>query len=145
VAAQLVQAAAAGRPDAADGDAQPGADLGVGHGRVLDQQADQLPARWRQIAERCAQRRVALSRQQLLLRRPGSLIGDGFGVRAMPGGQRPGHRTQDPQAFSLGHGGQPAGERGRIADRAQLVDRLQPDALADVLSVSVAQSVPAAD
>jgi hypothetical protein len=138
VAAQLVQATAAGGPDAADGDAEPGADLGVGHGRVLDQGEDQRPAGWRQVAERCVQRRVALDRWQLLLRRPGLLIWDGFGVRARPGGQRSWHRTQDPQAFSPGHGGQPAGERGRIADRAQLVDRAQPDALAGVLSVGVA-------
>jgi len=36
MAAQLVQAAAASRPDALDRDAQPGADLGVRHWRVLD-------------------------------------------------------------------------------------------------------------
>ena len=43
-AAQLVQAAAAARPDAADRDAQPGADLGICQGRVLDEQGDQLLA-----------------------------------------------------------------------------------------------------
>src|SRR6201986_4859480 len=45
MAAQLVQAAAAVRPDAADRDAQPGADLGIRHGRGLGQQDHQpLPA-----------------------------------------------------------------------------------------------------
>ena len=42
VMAQLVQAPAAVRPDAADRDAQPGADLGVRHGWIFDQQGDQL-------------------------------------------------------------------------------------------------------
>jgi hypothetical protein len=44
VLAQLVQAAAAGRPDAADRDAQPGADLGVRHRRVSGEHGDQLLA-----------------------------------------------------------------------------------------------------
>ena len=39
--AQLVQAAVAGGADAAGRDAQPGADLGVGHGRVGGQQGEQ--------------------------------------------------------------------------------------------------------
>ena len=54
VAAQLVQAAAAGGPDAADRDTQPGADIGVRQGRILEQQEDQLLARGRQIAKRLA-------------------------------------------------------------------------------------------
>ena len=41
IAAQLLQAAAAGRPDAPDRDTQLGADLGVRHRRVLDQHGDQ--------------------------------------------------------------------------------------------------------
>jgi hypothetical protein len=56
VTAQLVQAAAAGGPDAADRGAQPGADIGVGQGRVLEQQEDQLLAGGRQVAECLAQR-----------------------------------------------------------------------------------------
>ena len=38
VAADLVEVAAAGRADAADGDAQLGADVGVGRGRVRGEQ-----------------------------------------------------------------------------------------------------------
>jgi hypothetical protein len=51
VAAQPGQAAAADRPDAADRDAQPGADLGVGDGRVLDKQGQQPLAVQRQAGE----------------------------------------------------------------------------------------------
>ena len=80
VAAQLAQAAAASGPDAADRDAQPGTDLGVRHGRVLDQHEDQSPAGWRQVLERLAQCGVALGCQQLLLGRPGLLIRDGLSV-----------------------------------------------------------------
>jgi hypothetical protein len=60
MAPQLVQAAAAGRTDASNWDAQPGADLDVGYGRVFDEQGDQPLAGWRQIRECLAQRRVAL-------------------------------------------------------------------------------------
>ena len=40
VAAQLVQASGAARPDAADRDAQTGADHCVRHSRILDEQGD---------------------------------------------------------------------------------------------------------
>jgi hypothetical protein len=49
MAAQPVQAAAAGGPDAADRDAQLGADLGVRHRRVCGEQGDQLLAARRQV------------------------------------------------------------------------------------------------
>jgi len=45
IAAQLLHAAAAAGPDAPDGDAQPGADLGVREGRVFEEQGDQPLAR----------------------------------------------------------------------------------------------------
>src|SRR6478672_525695 len=48
----LVQVAAAVRADAADRDAQPGADIGVGQRRVGDEQGDQLLAVRRQLVER---------------------------------------------------------------------------------------------
>ena len=54
VAAQLGQAAAPVRADAAGRDAQPGADLGIRHGRVLGEQGDQLLAAGRQVRERLA-------------------------------------------------------------------------------------------
>ena len=50
-------------PDAADRDTQPGADIGVRQGRVLEQQEDQLLAGGRQVAECLAQRCVALGCQ----------------------------------------------------------------------------------
>jgi hypothetical protein len=62
VAAQLVQASAAGGPDAPDGDAEAGADLGVGQRRVLDQQREQLLAAGGQAGKRLAQRRATLGR-----------------------------------------------------------------------------------
>jgi hypothetical protein len=80
VAAQLVQAAAAAGPDAAGLDAQPGADRGVGQGRVFGQQGDQLLAAWRQLGGRLAQRSVTLAREQLTFSRPGVRVGDGLGV-----------------------------------------------------------------
>ena len=49
--AQPVQASAPLRADAADGDAEPGADFGVGDRRVSDEQGDQLLAVLRQAAE----------------------------------------------------------------------------------------------
>jgi hypothetical protein len=80
VAAQLVQAAAASRPDAANRDTQPDANLRIGHGRVFKQQGDQpLTGGW-QGRERFAQRRVALGSQQPLLGCPGLVIGGDLGV-----------------------------------------------------------------
>src|SRR5262252_10799975 len=67
IAAQLVQAAAAQRPDTTGRDAQGGADLGVGQGRGVNEQGEQLPATWRQAGERLAQRGVALGPHQFLL------------------------------------------------------------------------------
>jgi hypothetical protein len=63
IAAQLVQAAAAAWPDASDRDAQPGADLGVRHGRVFGEQGDQPLAPGSQPGERLAERRVPLGQQ----------------------------------------------------------------------------------
>ncbi len=53
--------------------------------------------------------------------------------------------AQDPAAFPLGGGGEPAGKRGRIAQGRKLVRQPQPDALADVLGIGPAQPVSAAD
>jgi hypothetical protein len=46
---------------------------------------------------------------------------------------------------SLVRGGQPAGKRGGLADPVELAHELQPDDLADVTGVGIAQLVPAAD
>jgi hypothetical protein len=85
VTAQPVQAAGAARPDAADSDAQLGTDLRIGHGRVFDQQGDQLPTAGGQVGERLAQRDMALGRQHLLLGCPGVFIGEEVGVQHRPG------------------------------------------------------------
>ena len=74
MAAQLVQTAAAGGPDAPHRDAKPGTDLGVRNRRVLDQQQDQLLVARRQVPERLAQRGVPLGRQQLLLSRSSGMV-----------------------------------------------------------------------
>ncbi len=74
--AQPVQAAAASGPDAADWDAQAGADLRVRCRRVLGEQGDQLLVARGQLQERLVQRGVALGRQQLLLGRSGLLVRD---------------------------------------------------------------------
>ncbi len=117
VAAELVHVAAAGGPDAADGDTEPDADLGVGHGRVLKQQGDQLLAGGRQSGERLAQRGVALGRQQLLLGRPGLVIGDVLDIGHIPGRHTSLRRAQDLEALPAGHGDEPARKGGRVADR----------------------------
>jgi hypothetical protein len=51
VVSQIVQAAAA-RPDAADRDAEAGADLGIGRRRIFGEQGEQLLAAWGQLPER---------------------------------------------------------------------------------------------
>ena len=53
----------------------------------------------------------------------------------MPGSLRSPGGAQDPAAFPPGGGGQPAGQRGRVADPVQLVHQPQPDVLADVVGV----------
>jgi hypothetical protein len=145
VAAHLVQVAAAGRADAADGDAQLGADVGVRYGRVRDEHGDQLLAVRGQLGERLAQRRMALGRQQLLVGPAGPLVRKAVDVQRIPGRVRYVARAQDAEAFPPGGGGEPAGQRGRLADLVQLVHQAQPDALADVVGVGAAESVPAAD
>ena len=145
VAAELVDVAAAGGADAADGDAEPDADLGVGHGRVLKQQGDQLLAGGRQCGERLAQRGVALGGEQVLVGGPGLVIGHGLDIGHVSGWRRFLRGAQDLKALSAGHGDEPAWEGGRVADLVQVADQLQPDLLAHVLGVGVGQPVFAAD
>ena len=54
-------------------------------------------------------------------------------------------RPQDAAAFAAGGGGQPAGQRGRIAQAVQVVHEGEPDGLGGVLGVGGLQPVPAAD
>jgi hypothetical protein len=145
VVAQFVYVAAAGGPDAADWDTQPGADFGIGDGRVLEEQGDQLLAGGRQSRERLAQRGVALGRQEFLLGRPGLVICHVLELRHGPGCRTSVCRGQDLKTFPAGDGDQPARQGGRVADRGQLVYQLQPHLLADVFGVGVGQPVLAAE
>jgi hypothetical protein len=85
IAAELVQAAAAGRPGADDRDAQPGADLGVRHGRLVDEQGKQPLAARGQAAECLTQRRVTFRCKALLFGRPGLVAGFPPGAGEFPG------------------------------------------------------------
>jgi hypothetical protein len=111
---------------------------------VLYEQGDQLLAAWGQPGQCLTQRCVALGGAQLL-GRGGVLVRDGPGVRPMTGGVCPASRALDSCAFPLGRGGQPPGQRGGIPDLVQVVGELQPDALADVVGVGAAETLPAAD
>lgn len=115
ITAQLFQAAAPSRPDAPSRDAQSRADLGGRHRRVLDEQGDQLPGARGQVRKRLTQRGVTLRLEQLRLRDPCHLIRDVCGVQPMSGSLLFPRRAQDPAAFPLGGGSEPAGKRGRIA------------------------------
>ncbi len=145
MAAQPGQQAAAGGPDAAGRDAQPGADLGVGQRRIHDEQFHQPLAAGGQVGERLAQGGVTLGQEHLLLGHHGLRIchvrhvGHQFGDLPRPG------RAQAPEAFPPGRGDQPAGQRGRVAEAAQVVDQVQPHRLHDVLGVGATEPVPEAD
>jgi len=79
---------------------------GLRHGRVFEQQGNQLLAAWRQVAERCAQCRLALGRQQFLLGRPGMFVREGVGVQHIPGRQRiPGRVVGIPGACLVADSG----------------------------------------
>ncbi len=70
--------------------------------------------------------------------------GNVAGVGHVSGWLRP-PGMQDPDAFSPGRGGKPAGKRSPITDFLQLFEQAQPDALAHVLSVGPVQPVAPAD
>src|SRR5689334_20156850 len=109
IAAQLLHAPAAAGPDAPEGDAQPGADLGVWHGRVFEEHGDQPLARWWQAGEGLAERHVTLRQEQLMFRHPGLLVRDALNVQPMPESMLVPRRPQGPDAFPLSGGGKPAG------------------------------------
>src|SRR5215813_4431127 len=145
VVSQLLYAAAAAGPDAPDGDAQPGADLGVRHGRVFEEHGDQALARGWQAGEGLAEGRVALREEQLIFRRPGLLVRDALDVRCILRSLLVPRSPQGPQAFPPSGGDEPARKRGRIVNRVEMVDQSQPDVLADVLGVGAPQRVPETD
>src|SRR5215467_10277576 len=51
----------------------------------------------------------------------------------------------DPVAFAVGGGGEPACQRGWVAERVELAGELPPYGLADGAGISVVDAVPAAD
>jgi hypothetical protein len=87
---------------------------------------------------------VALGPRQFLLGDLGVLVRDAAGA-GYRGGSGRSLCAQDPQAFALGGGGEPARECGRVAEVAKLVHQVQPDALAGIGGVGAGQPVPAAD
>jgi hypothetical protein len=145
MAAQPGQQAAAGGPDAADRDAQPGADLGVRQRRIHDEQFHQPPAAGGQVGERLTQGGVTLGREHLLFSHHGLRIGQVRHVGHQFGRQLRTGLAQAPEAFPPGRGDQPAGQRVRVAEAAEVVDQVQPHRLHDVLGVGASEPVPEAD
>src|SRR5712691_11792758 len=133
IAAQLFQAAAAAGPDAPDRYAKPGANFSVGHRRVSNEQGKQSMRGQGKAAERLMQRSTALRHEQLILG-PRGRLGRCIFWRLPVGWQLAGG-AQDFEAFPPGDGGEPAGQRGRITDRVQVVHEYHPDVLAYVLGV----------
>src|ERR1700733_7230181 len=72
------------------------------------------------------------------------MVRESLGVQPIPHGQRT-SRPQDPRAFPPGGGGQPARQRGRVAQAPELSGQVDPDRRADVFGVSTAQPMPTAD
>jgi hypothetical protein len=91
-----------------------------------------------------AQSGLPLGRVQLVIGRRGLLTGGKAGLGSVAGRVQATHGARDPQAFPAGRGGEPASQRGRIADLIDVPYQLQPDVLGDVAGVGVAQPVPAA-
>jgi hypothetical protein len=81
------------------------------------------------------QRGVPLRPQQFLLGDPGVLVGDVLGIDYRGRCGRLLGCVQDAQAFAPGGSGQPTRQRGWVAEVVQVVDQVQPDALADIAVV----------
>jgi hypothetical protein len=81
------------------------------------------------MADRLAQHRVTLGREQFPLGRTGLVIREVPGVGCGDGRVRPLYCAPDPDALALGDGGEPPGQGGRIADLVQLVHQAHPDLL----------------
>jgi hypothetical protein len=64
---------------------------------------------------------MALVGEQFLLSDPRVVVGDVLDVWPIPAGLRPFGRAPHPQAFALGGGGEPARQRGRVAEVVELV------------------------
>jgi hypothetical protein len=103
---------------------------------------------WVSMVISCWQREgrcVTFRQHQFLFRHRGLFIRDVRGVQHLPKILRPSRGAQDPAAFPLGGGGQPARKSGRVADGRKLARDLQPEGLAGVEGAGAAQVVPLAD
>src|SRR5215467_5815266 len=143
--AHLGQAPCTARSDSAYRNTKPLADLGIRHRRLLHEHRQQLAAGREQLIEGQRQHTGPFRCDDLffdLYRLCGRhhLIGQPF-VAAVSLTVYP----QDPQAFPLGSGGQPAGKSRGLAKRRQLLDQAEPHILGDVVGVRAVQPVAAAD
>ena len=75
---------------------------------------------------------MPLGREQFLVGRTSLLVREAPGVEGVDGCVRSVCCAQDPPALPAGSGGEPPGQRGRIADLIQLARQAEPDVLADV-------------
>src|SRR5215472_19056080 len=144
-AAHLGQASCATRPDSADWNPEPPADLGIRYRWFLHEHRQQLAAGWGQLTEGQRQHAVPFRCDDLFfdlyrLCCRHHLVGQSF-VAAVSLTVYP----QNPQAFPLGGGGQPAGKSRGLAKRRQLLDQAEPHILGDVIGVRAVQPVAAAD
>src|SRR5215472_4041423 len=145
IAAHLGQASCAARSDSAYWNPKPPADLGIRHRWLLHEHRQQLAAGREQLIEGQRQHTVPFRCDDLffdLYRLCGRhhLIGQPF-VASVSLTVYP----QNPQAFPLGGGSQPAGKSRGLAKRRQLLDQAEPHILGDVVSVCAVQPVTAAD
>jgi hypothetical protein len=77
---------------------------------------------------------VPFGGEQVLLGLAGVLVRDGLVGQRVPGVAGPPCGAEDAAAFALGGGGQPAGQRGRIAQAVQVVDEVEPNGLGGVIA-----------
>src|SRR5215472_11343491 len=97
------------------------------------------------MTESLAQRRMALGREQSMLGRLSACVRDVIGIERAGGGVPCACRADRALALAAGGSSDPPGQRGRLTDLVQVVHQAQPDALADVVGVSPAEPVPAAN
>ena len=89
---------------------------------------------------------MALGQDQLLVGQHGFGVRHVVHVHKRPGKPRqPGGSLPDPETLPPRRGDQPPRQRGRIAEVVEMVHQVEPNHLADVLGVGVAQPVLSAD
>ena len=144
VAADLVQAAATVGPMLPTGIASVALISAYGTGGSAVSMAT---SRWHSVemGVRLAQRRMALGREHFLLGEVDLLIRDFLGVERVDGCVRSACRAHETPALPPGGGSEPSGQRGQLANLAQLIHQLQPDGLAHVVGVGAVEPVLAAN